>query len=429
MAVAPSPGADLNARGLNRVVVTGVGAVTPMGGTAESSWEGFLAGRSGAVRLEELDLVDLERSDVRIAAPVREFDPAEHMPRKAARRMARFAQLAVAAAGEALGDAGLTIGPGSRDRVAVVMHTGGGGLELYARAVLQNHLDGPDGVSPFTVPMVSPNMAACQISIAYGITGPVVASVAACASGLQALVDAARMLRLGEVDAVVAGGTEALLGLSLIAFARMGVLSRRNGDPEGACRPFDLERDGCVMGEGSAALVLETEQHAARRGARVLCELRGAAATGDAFHLTIPAPDGDGAARAMRGALDDADLDPGAVDYICAHGSATRQNDVSETTAIKTVFGDHAYRIPVSSTKSMTGHLLGAAGAISAVASVLALRDGVVPGTLNLTARDPECDLDYVADGARRVPRRAVMVNAFGFGGQNAVTILTTYPE
>ena len=408
--------------------MTGVGAVTPIGGDAGAFWESLVAGRSGAVRLDELDLVDLEHSDVRIAAPVPSFDPAEHMPRKAARRMARFAQFAVAAAGEALADADLTIDSASRERVGVVMHTGGGGLQVHAREVLKNHFEGPDGVSPFTVPLVSPNMAACQVSIGFGITGPVLASVAACASGLQALVDAARLLRLGEVDVVVAGGTEALLGVSLLAFARMGVLSRRNDDPEGASRPFDLARDGCVMGEGCGALVLETEEHAARRGARVLCELRGAAATGDAFHITIPAPDGDGAARAMRGALDNARLDPGAIDYICAHGSATRQNDTSETTAIKTVFGDRAYRIPVSSPKSMTGHLLGGAGAISAVASVLALRDGIVPGTLNLTAPDPECDLDYVADGARRVSPRAVMVNAFGFGGQNAVAVLTAYP-
>ena len=408
--------------------MTGLGAVTPIGVTAGGFWESLLTGRSGAVRLEELDLVDLERCDVRIAAPVRSFDPTEHMPRKAARRMARFAQFAVAAAGEALGDAGLVIGPDSRERVGVVMHTGGGGLQVYAHEVLKNYLEGPEGISPFTVPMVSPNMAACQVSIAFGITVPVLASVAACASGLQALVDAARMLRLGEVDVVVAGGTEALLGVSLVAFARMGVLSRRNDDPEGACRPFDLERDGCVLGEGAGALVLETEEHAARRGARVHCELRGAAATGDAFHLTIPAPDGDGAARAMRGALADAGLDPGAIDYICAHGSATRQNDVSETTAIKSVFGERAYRIPVSSPKSMTGHLMGAAGAISAVASVLALRDGVVPGTLNLATPDPECDLDYAAEGARWVSPRAVMVNAFGFGGQNAVAVLSAYP-
>ena len=412
-----------------RIVVTGLGAVTPLGVGAGAFWEGLLAGRSGAVLLEELELVDLERSDVRIAAPVRSFEPAEHMPPKAARRMGRFAQFAVAAAGEAIADAGLAIEPAARDRVGVVMHTGGGDLQLYAREVVKNHLDGPDGLSPFTVSMISPNMAACQVSILYGITGPVIASVAACASGLQALVDAARLLRLGEVDVVLAGGTEALLGVSLVAFARMGVLSRRNDDPEGASRPFDLERDGCVMGEGCGVLVLETEEHAMRRGARVLCELRGGAATADAFHLAIPAPDGEGAARAMRGALADAGLDPGAIDYVCAHGSATPQNDVAETAAIKAVFGERAYQIPVSSPKSMTGHLLGGAGAISAVSSVLALRDGVIPGTLNLTAPDPECDLDYTADGARRISPRTAMVNAFGFGGQNAVAILSSYPD
>ncbi len=409
---------------MHRVVVTGIGAITPIGLDYETFWANLCAGTSGVDRITSFDVDDLE---VKIAAEVKDFDPRDHMDFKAARRMDRFAQFAVAAAGQAIKDADLDIAALPSDRIGVMLNTGGGGVQTMVREALTYHIKGPARVSPFSVLMIIPNMAACQISIAYGIQGPVISSVAACAAGTQALIDARRMLQLGEVDVMLVGGTEALMGLAIIGFGNMGALSRRNDEPRKASRPFDKERDGCVMGEGCGVVVLETEEHARGRDARIYCELTGGALTADAFHMTAPAPGGAGSARAISLAINNAKLDPSEIDYICAHGTATPLNDVAETAAIKSALGEHAFKVPISSTKSMIGHLLGAAGAVSCVASVLAIRDNVVPPTINLETPDPECDLDYVPRTARKVRVDHAMVNAFGFGGQNAVVVFSRY--
>ncbi len=410
---------------MHRVVVTGLGVITPLGLDTETFWSRLLNGESGIDRITSFDPSNLE---VQIAAEVKGFDPKDFMDFKAARRMDRFAQFAVAAAGQAIRDAGLTITPQNAERIGVMLNTGGGGIHSMVREVLNFYQRGPSRVSPFFVPMFAPNMGACQISIVYQITGPIMASVAACAAGAQAFVDALRMLRLGEVDVMIAGGTEAgLEPVAVTAFANMGALSRRNHEPQKASRPFDRDRDGFVFGEGCAVMVLETEEHARRRDARVYCELVGGAVTGDAFHISAPAPNGAGAARAMELALADAHLRPEEIDYICAHGTSTPLNDVSETVAIKTAFGEHAYRVAISSPKSMIGHLVGAAGAVSGVVCVLAIRDNIVPPTINLENPDPECDLDYVPNVARPMPVNTAIANAFGFGGQNAVAVFRRY--
>ena len=410
---------------MHRVVVTGLGVITPLGLDIETFWSRLLNGESGIDRISSFDPSDLE---VQIAAEVKGFDPKDFMDFKAARRMDRFAQFAVAAAGQAIRDAGLAITPQNAERIGVMLNTGGGGIHSMVREVLNFYQRGPSRVSPFFVPMFAPNMGACQISIVYGITGPIMASVAACAAGTQAFVDALRMLRLGEIDVMIAGGTEAgLEPVAVTAFANMGALSRRNDQPQKASRPFDRDRDGFVFGEGCAVMVLETEEHARRRDARIYCELIGGAVTGDAFHISAPAPNGAGAARAMELALADARTRPDEIDYICAHGTSTPLNDVSETVAIKTTFGEHAYRVAISSPKSMIGHLVGAAGAVSGVVCALAIRDNIVPPTINLENPDPECDLDYVPNVARRMRVNAAIANAFGFGGQNAVAVFRRY--
>lgn len=410
---------------MHRVVVTGLGAITPLGLNVETFWRRLLAGESGIDRIQAFDPSNL---DVQIAAEVKGFDPRDFMDVKAARRMDRFAQFAVAAAGEAIRDAGLEITPTNADRIGVMMNTGGGGIHAMVREVLTFEHRGPGRVSPFFIPIFAPNMGACQVSIIYGITGPVMASVAACAAGTQAFVDALRMLRNGEVDVMIAGGTEAgLEPVAVAAFANMGALSRRNEEPQKASRPFDRDRDGFVFGEGCAVMVLETEEHARRRSARIYCELAGGALTADAYHVSAPAPNGAGSAKAMAQALACAGLRPEDVDYICAHGTSTPLNDVSETVAIKAVFGEHAYRVAISSPKSMIGHLVGAAGAVSGVVCALAIRDNVVPPTINLDNPDPECDLDYVPHVARPMTVHVAMANAFGFGGQNAVAVFKRY--
>jgi 3-oxoacyl-[acyl-carrier-protein] synthase II len=409
---------------VNRVLVTGLGAITPIGLNTADFWRNLRSGVSGVDRIRSFDPSEL---DVQIAAEAHDFDPVDFMEAKAARRMDRFSQFAVVAAGEAIRDAGLDVAAEPEDRVGVMMNTGGGGIKTLVREALGYHARGARAVSPLTIPMVTPNMAACLVSITYGIRGPVLASVAACAAGTQAFVDALRLLQLGEVDVMLAGGTEALFGLALIAFGNMRALSRRNDAPPRASRPFDRDRDGCVMGEGCGVMVLETEAHARRRGARIYCELASGALTADAYHISAPPPGGDGAARAMSKALTNADLSPNDVDYICAHGSSTPLNDAAETAAIKRVFGPAAYRMPISSPKSMVGHLFGAAGAISGLACVLAIHDNVVPPTINLDTPDPECDLDYVPHTARHVRVDTAMANAFGFGGQNAVAVFRRY--
>lgn len=410
---------------MQRVVVTGLGALTPIGNTAPEFWDSLVAGVSGIDRIQSFDPSDLE---VQIAAEVKGFDPRDHMDFKAARRMDRYSQLAVAAAGEALNDACLKIDDENTYRVGVMLNTGGGGIQTLTREVQVHYTKGPRRVSPFFIPMFAPNMAACQVSISYGIQGPVMASVAACAAGAQAFVDAWRMLRLGEIDVMIAGGTEAGLDpVAVAAFGNMGALSKRNDEPKRASRPFDVDRDGFVFGEGCAVLVLETEEHARRRDARIYCELVSGAVTADAFHISAPLPGGLGAARAMRRALELADIRPSDLDYICAHGTSTPLNDASETEAIKTVFGDAAYTVPISSPKSMIGHTVGAAGAMSGIVCNYAIQHNLVPPTINLDHPDPECDLDYVPHEARQVTVDSAMANAFGFGGQNAVAVFRRY--
>jgi 3-oxoacyl-[acyl-carrier-protein] synthase II len=410
---------------VKRVVVTGLGAVSPLGIGVPALWEGLVAGRSGVRRVQHFDTENLT---VKIAAEVPDFDPKAFMDPKSVRRMDRFAQFAIAGTREALADAKLEISDENRDRVAVVMNTGGGGIPTIESNVTAMAVHGPSRVGPLVIPMFAPNMASSQVSIAFGIHGPTITSAAACASGVQAFVDAVRLLQAGEADIAVTGGTEAgITPVALTSLANMHALSRRNDDPEGASRPFDRERDGFVFGEGAGVLILETEEHAVRRGASVYAEALGGALTSDAFHLTAPEPSGRGARMAMTNALNRAKMEPQELDYIAAHATATQIGDIAETLAIKDALGDHARRVAISANKSMIGHLLGAAGAISAVACVLAIRDGVVPPTINLDYPDPDCDLDYIPHVARQVPVRAAMVNGFGFGGQNASTIFRRF--
>jgi 3-oxoacyl-[acyl-carrier-protein] synthase II len=408
-----------------RAVVTGMGAVTPIGNDAATFWANLTAGVSGVAPITQYDA---SAEEVRIAAEVKGFDPADWMDFKQARRMARFSHLAVAAAAQAIADSGLQITDANRDEIAVVVNTGGGGIGDVAAGERVFLEQGGKRVSPFMVPMLSPSMAACQISIQNGLRGPVVTSVAACASGVQAFGEAQRLIEHGDADVVITGGTEsAIVPVAFAALANMGALSKRNDDPTRASRPFDAARDGFVFGEAAGVLVVESAEHAERRGARIVAEVAGGALTSDAFHISAPDPTGNGAARAMTRALRDAEVEPEAVDYIVAHGTSTPLNDATETKAIRSAFGAHADRLAVSSNKSMVGHTLGAAGAMSALAAVCAIRDGLIPPTINYTTPDPACDLDYVPNTARRATVEVAIINGFGFGGQNAVTVFRRY--
>ena len=404
-------------------MITGIGAISPIGNDTETFWRNLTAGCSGVGQITQFDPAGEE---VQIAAEVKGFDAGAYMNPKTARRMSRFSQFAVAAAAQALEQSRLEITDANRADIAVIVNTGGGGIGEVESATRVHDTAGPKRVSPFMVPMLSPSMAACQVSIANGINGPVIASVAACASGVQAFIDAERLIADGEVDVVITGGTEsAIIPVAFSALANMGALSKRNHDPEGASRPFDGERDGFIFGEGAAVMVVESEEHAAARGAEPIARLMGGAMTGDAFHISAPEPTGSGAALAMTRALRRAGLAPDEVDYVAAHGTSTPLNDATETRAIKRVFGDHARRLLVSSNKSMIGHTLGAAGALSAVAAVLAIRDGIAPPTINQAVPDPDCDLDYVPNVARRATIDNAIINGFGFGGQNAVAVFS----
>lgn len=410
-----------------RAVVTGLGAITPIGNDVATFWQNLTDGVSGVAEIAAFDASALE---VRIAAEVKDFEPKDWMDFKQARRMSRFAQLAVAAARQAIDNSALEIGDHNRDDVAVVINTGGGGLQEVAVGETTYLERGPDRVSPFMVPMMSPSMAACQVSIQNGIRGPVITSVAACASGVQAFVEAQRLIERGDVDVVIAGGTEsAIMPVSFAALANMGALSKRNDDPARASRPFDANRDGFVFGEAAGVVVVESAAHASARGATVLAEVAGGALTGDAFHISAPDPAGFGATLAMQRALRDAGLDPSQVDHVVAHGTSTPLNDATETKAIHAAFGDHATALAISSNKSMVGHTLGAAGAISALQAILAIRDGVMPPTINQETPDPACDLDYVPNVARRMPVNVATINGFGFGGQNAVAVFRRFGE
>jgi 3-oxoacyl-[acyl-carrier-protein] synthase II len=404
---------------MTRAVVTGLGCVTPIGHGVSEFWSNLTGGVSGVRRITLFDPSDQE---CQIAAEVKDWDPAKWMDPKAARRAARFSQFAVAAASQAVEDSGLRIDDRNRDDVAIVMNTGGGGVDVIADGEKTYLEKGASRVGPFTVPAYAPNMASCQVAINLGIRGPTITSVAACAAGIFAFVEAKRMIDLGEADVVITGGAEAnIIPISVAAMANMRALSTRNEAPERACRPFDKDRDGFVYGEGSGAMVIESLEHAERRGARIIAELSGGAVTSDAYHITAPDPNGGAAATAIARALRKAGLEPGDVDCIVAHGTGTPLNDAAETAAIKRALGEYAYGASITGPKSMVGHQLGAAGAVSALAAVLSIRDGTVPPTINLETPDPECDLDYTPLSARQKAVRVALANGFGFGGQNGV--------
>jgi 3-oxoacyl-[acyl-carrier-protein] synthase II len=413
-----------------RAVITGIGAVTPIGNSALDYWNALVAGVSGVAAITSFDATGLE---VRIAAEVKGFDPTVAMDRKMARRMSRFIHFAMASSVEAVASAGLDLSSATedqRDRTAVIVNTGGGGLEQVIDGTRVLAEKGPGQVSPFAIPALSGSMAAAQVSMRYGITGPVITQVAACASSVIAFQDALRLIATGECDVVIAGGSEAaILPVAVVALGNMGALSKRNDDPARASRPFDRLRDGFVLGEGGAVAIVESARHAMDRGAPILAEIVGAALTADAFHISAPEPTGRGAAMAMKRAMSAASVSPSDIDVIIAHGTSTPLNDVTETRAIKAAFGEAAYRVAVTSPKSMVGHLIGGAGAVSAVAAISAIRDQRIPPTINLENPDPDCDLDYVPHTARSARVRTAMVNGFGFGGQNSVVIFRQFEE
>ena len=406
-----------------RVVITGLGAITPLGNTVRETWSSLLEGRSGVGPITHFDASAFL---TRIAAEVKGFDPVAELGHKLARRVDRFTQFALVAARQAIEHAKLIVNEANRDRIGAIIGTGIGGIGTIVEQMLQFLERGPRWVSPFTVPMMLPDTAAGQVAIAFGLRGPNMAVVTACASSSNAIGEAAELIRRGDADIMVAGGAEAsIVPVAMAGFNVMDAISKRNDHPEGASRPFDLNRDGFVAAEGSAALVLETYENAMARGAPILAEVVGYASTNDAYHITAPSESGVGAAACMRLALDDAQLAPGQIEYINAHGTSTRLNDLSETAAIKSVFGEAAYDIPVSSTKSMTGHMLGAAGAVEALFCVKALEEDVLPPTINYETPDPDCDLDYVPNLKRSKELHYVMSNSFGFGGHNATLILS----
>ncbi|HLE41851.1 MAG TPA: beta-ketoacyl-ACP synthase II [Nitrospirota bacterium] len=408
-----------------RVVITGVGMITPVGLDTEKSWEGLVSGRSGIGPITQFDDKDVP---TQIAGEVKGFDPARYIEPKEIKKMDRFIHLAIAASQMAMDDSKLIVSPGNADRVGVMVSAGMGGLpalEKYHQVYMER---GSRKITPFFIPMLIINEAAGHISIRYGAKGPNICVVTACATGTHSIGEAFKWIQRGDADAIIAGGTESCIcPLGVGGFNAMKALSTRNSEPGRASRPFDAERDGFVMGEGAGVVILEDLELANKRGARIYAEVIGYGASSDAYHITSPAPNGEGAARCMAMALRDADIAPAVMGYINAHGTSTKYGDELETIAIKTVFGDHAYKIPVSSTKSMTGHLLGAAGGVEAVISILAMDRGVLPPTINLENPDPECDLDYVPNTARKAQVEVTMSNSFGFGGTNACLIFRKY--
>ena len=408
-------------------MITGIGAVTPLGNDAHTSWEQIKRGVSG---IAPATLFDVEKVDVKIAAEVKGFAPEEFMDKKEARRMGRYSQFAIAASQMAVKDAGIQIGEGIQpERVGVWIGSGIGGLAEFEEQHRKFIEKGQRRVNPFTIPMFIPDMAAGQVSISLGAKGINNCSVTACASGANSIGDAFRVIQKGDVDVMIAGGTEATItGMTVAGFSNMTALSK-NPDHATASRPFDKNRDGFVIGEGAGIVVLEELEHALARGAAIYGELVGYGATGDAHHITTPAPEGEGAGRAMKLALADAGITPEQVDYINAHGTSTHYNDLYETLAIKEVFKEHAYKLSVSSTKSMTGHLLGATGAIEAIFSLLAIKDGIIPPTINYQTPDEQLDLDYVPNVSKMQEVRVVLSNSLGFGGHNATLIFKKFTE
>ncbi|WP_299088456.1 beta-ketoacyl-ACP synthase II [uncultured Metabacillus sp.] len=408
-----------------RVVVTGIGAVTPVGNDAFSSWDQIKNGISG---IAPLTRIDTEKFNVKVAGEVKNFVPEEFIDHKEARRMGRYIHLAVAASKMAISDAGVRIGEDvDPERIGVWIGSGIGGLDEFEEQHKRYLAKGPKRVSPFIIPMFIPDMAAGRVSIELGAKGINNCSVTACASGANSIGDAFRVIQNGHVDMMVTGGTEAAITeMTVAGFTNMTALST-NPDPGTASRPFDKNRDGFVIAEGSGILVLEELEHALARGAKIYGEIVGYGATGDAYHITTPAPEGEGGQRAIKLALNDANLRPENVDYINAHGTSTYYNDLYETQAVKEVFGKHAYELAISSTKSMTGHLLGAAGAIEAIFSIMAIQDGIIPPTINYETPDDELDLNYVPNLAKRAEVNVVLSNSFGFGGHNATLVFKKY--
>ncbi|MBN1875316.1 MAG: beta-ketoacyl-ACP synthase II [Anaerolineae bacterium] len=405
-----------------RVVITGIGAVTPLGLTARETWDKLLAGISGIGPIQAFNPSHLP---VRIAGEVKNFDPNRYIARKEARRMARCSQLAAAAAQMALADGSLSVPVADAERVGTVIGVGMGGLDWALHHSRKFWEQGLLGASPFALASSLPNMPSYHVSLLAGAMGPITTPVAACATGCQAIGEAMEMIRLGRADVMIAGGAEGLVHeIPIAGFAVMRALSQRNDEPERASRPFDKDRDGFVFAEGAGVVILERLEHALARGAHIYAEVAGYAFSSDAYHIAQPDPEGQGAQRAMRWALADAGVAPGDVDYVNAHGTGTPLNDAVETRAIKQVFGEHAYRLVINSTKSMIGHTMGGAGAIEAIVTALSLQEGVMHPTANLETPDPECDLDYIPGGVRCLEARVALKNAFGFGGQNACLVL-----
>lgn len=412
---------------MNKVVITGIGIVSPVGLDKESTWKNLLQGKTGIDTIQSFDPNTLETT---IAAEIPDFDPIERIGKKESRRMDRFVQFGVVAALEAVDDAKLRINNQNAEEIAVIVASGIGGIITLSEQIGVMDHKGPSRVSPFLVPMMLPDMASGQVSMILGTKGPNFATVSACSSGADAIGTAYNMVRNGVVNFALAGGSEAAIcPIGVAGFNACKALSKHNSDPAKASRPFDYHRDGFVMGEGGAVLVLENEHSAMTRGVKPIAEIVGYGATADAHHITQPAPEGEGGARAMKIALNNAELTPKDIDYINAHGTSTQLNDKNETAAMKSVFGDEAYKIPISSTKSMTGHLLGASGALEGAVAALSIQRGVAPPTINLQEPDPDCDLDYIPHLARRGSINRSMSNSFGFGGHNASLIFTNFED
>lgn len=409
----------------NRVVITGLGVVSPIGKDWKTFWNSLIEGKSGVGPVTHFDATEYP---TRIAAEVKDFDPGQYMDKKEARRMDRFVQLAVAASKLAMEDAKLDMSQEDPHRVGVYIGSGIGGLGTMEEQHKNLLNRGPKRVSPFFIPMMIANMASGQVSILTGAQGPNSSAVSACSTGAHSIGDSFKILQRGDADVMISGGAEAtILPMAFAGFSSMGAFSTRNDEPEKASRPFDKERDGFVMGEGSGIVILETLDHALKRGAHIYAEVVGYGMTADAYHMTSPSPEGEGAKRSMLHAIADAGLAPEEIDYINAHGTSTEYNDKFETMAIKSAFGEHARKLAISSTKSMTGHMLGAAGAIEAIACALVLQEQIIPPTINYEHPDPECDLDYVPNVARKARVRAAISNSLGFGGHNATLAFKAY--
>ncbi|CAN5762723.1 beta-ketoacyl-ACP synthase II [soil metagenome] len=411
---------------MTRVFITGMGALTPIGNDVQTFWQNLLIGKSGATKLTLFETGDMPYN---IACEVKNFDPQDYMDRKAARRVARSTQFAVAVAKQALADADFKIDASNWNNVGVLMATGGGGITEMEFATEEMVAKGWRSVGPFVVPSIMANAVSCVVSIETGARGPIMTSTAACASGHYSIIEGYHFLQRGEADVIIAGGAESAVSmLTMSAFGRMGPLSSRFDDPEHACRPFSVDRDGFVCGEGACALILETEEHARQRGAHIYAEVLGGRLTGDAYHITAPDPEGDGAARALAGALKNSHLQTTDIDLVFAHGTGTSLNDAGEAKALKRVFGEHIRDMKITSIKSMVGHALGAAGAQAAVAAVCSLREGIVPPTINYTP-DPQIDIPIVGNVAQKIDAQTAIINAFGFGGQNVVAVLKKFEE